>query len=88
MRCSSGEAEPIKKQQRCILFRRVSPRSCAVSLFPARESAVPAAVSRPERSDRVSEEAQFPRFFIMLLRAGAAFFLPFRSRFTPTSAQC
>ncbi len=35
-------------------------RLCFIPLSVSR-SAAPAAVSRPERSDRVSEEAQFPR---------------------------
>lgn len=34
----------------------------SMPVCPARESAAPAAVSRPERSDRVSEEAQYLPF--------------------------
>ena len=51
-------AEPMEKRQRRILFPLFL--ISAKSLYPAiRELATPAAVSRQERSDRVSEEASF-----------------------------
>ena len=50
----------MEKRQRRILFQPFL--ISAKSLYPAiRELATPAAVSRQERSDRVSEEASFHR---------------------------
>ena len=54
-------AEPMEKRQRRILFPLFL--ISTQSLYPAiREPVTPAAVSRQERSDRVSEEASFHRY--------------------------
>ena len=51
-------AEPMEKRQRRILFA-VFPDLIAVVSSVIRKPVTPAAVSRQERSDRVSEEASF-----------------------------
>ncbi|ECJ6355216.1 hypothetical protein AA192_23390 [Salmonella enterica subsp. enterica serovar Senftenberg] len=53
-------AEPMEKRQRRILFPAF-PDSTAISFLVIYEPVTPAAVSRQERSDRVSEEASFHR---------------------------
>lgn len=46
-------------------------------------SAAPAAVSRPERSDRVSEEAQYPPFWLMATGRTGVTYLPKLKAFFP-----
>ena len=63
----------MEKRQRRILFQPFL--ISAKSLYPAiRELATPAAVSRQERSDRVSEEASYHRNLYFLLYALALHF--------------
>lgn len=58
-----------------------------VILSVVRESAAPATVSRPERSDRVSEEAQYHRPVIILLTPRSRIFsLPNRAVHTQITA--
>lgn len=52
-------AEPMEKRQRRVLFFIGSVRLNAVYYPELCEQITPAAVSRQERSDRVSEEASF-----------------------------
>ena len=51
-------AEPMEKRQRRILYQPF-PISAQPLYLAIREQVTPAAVSRQERSDRVSEEASF-----------------------------
>ncbi|WP_426729216.1 hypothetical protein, partial [Klebsiella pasteurii] len=69
-------AEPMEKRQRRILFPLFL--ISTQSLYPAiREPVTPAAVSRQERSDRVSEEASYhPYLHIALTPHIHIFLLP------------
>ncbi|EDX0745938.1 hypothetical protein DMW62_13225 [Serratia marcescens] len=69
-------AEPMEKRQRRILFPLFL--ISTQSLYPAiREPVTPAAVSRQERSDRVSEEASYhPYLHIALTPHSHIFLLP------------
>ena len=65
----------MEKRQRRILFPLLL--ISAKSLYPAiRELATPAAVSRQERSDRVSEEASYPRHYHYLPYAPSLHVIP------------
>jgi hypothetical protein len=65
----------MEKRQRRILFPPF-PDFRLVSLSAIRELVTPAAVSRQERSDRVSEEASFHRDLHLHLRPQPHFPLP------------
>lgn len=68
-------AEPMEKRQRRILFLVFSdPRP--LCFMPFSEPLTPAAVSRQERSDRVSEEASFHRHLHFALTPRSHIFSP------------
>ncbi|EFU43994.1 hypothetical protein HMPREF9539_05515 [Escherichia coli MS 110-3] len=66
-------AEPMEKRQRRILYQPF-PISAQPLYLAIREQVTPAAVSRQERSDRVSEEASFHRLQYFALTSHSRIF--------------